>query len=216
MAIIKFGTSIALNSVMGLPYWITIIVYIAVSTVYTSLGGFKAVIWTDVFQLVMVTGILATPTKSTIEAGGPSAVYDLSNGRFDISDIQLDPTIRYTLWSVTFGSITRYMILYFSQMGLQRISSTPNITTAYIMVAISTPVNCLFILFVSLDGVPIFAYYSSNGCEPLASGRISNINEIIPTGRCGSFRSHAGISGSFHCLFVQCGPEQSLLLSHCS
>ena len=198
MAIITVGTSIALNSVMGLPYWITIIVYTAVTTVYTSLGGFKAVIWTDVFQLVvMVTGILATLTKSTIEAGGPSAVYDLSNGRFDVSDIRLDPTIRYTLWSVTFGSITQFMVLYFSQMGLQRISSTPNTTTAYIMVAISTPVYCLFILFVSFEGVTIFAYYSSIGCDPLASGRISNINEIIPRAVVDLFGHMPGFPGLF-------------------
>ena len=198
MAIITVGTSIALNSVMGLPYWITIIVYTAITTIYTSLGGFKAVIWTDVFQFVVVAlGVLATLTRSTIEAGGPSAVTALSQGRYDVSDIRLDPTIRYTLWSCSIGAITQFMILFFSQMGLQRITSTPTTRTAYIMVAITTPVYCLFILLVSFEGVAIFAYYSSIGCEPLASGRLSNINQIIPTAVVDLFGHMPGFPGLF-------------------
>ena len=198
MAIITVGTSIALTAVMGLPYWVTIITYTAITTVYTSLGGFKAVIWTDVFQfVVVVTGIIATLTRSTIEAGGPSAFNALSNGRFEISDIRLDPTIRHTIWSTSIGSITQFMIIFFSQMGLQRISATPNTKTAYIMVAITTPVYCLFLLLVSFEGVAIFAYYSSIGCEPLASGRISNINQIIPMAVIDLFGHMPGFPGLF-------------------
>ena len=198
MAIITVGTSVALNSVMGLPYWVTIVVYTVITTIYTSLGGFKAVIWTDVFQLVvMVTGILATLIKSSSEAGGLSAVYELSNGRLDIAEFRVDPTIRFTLWSVIFGSITQFMIIFFSQMGLQRINSTPNIKTAYIMVGITTPVYCLFIFLVCFEGVAIFAYYSSTGCEPLASGRISNINEIVPTAVLDLFGHMPGFPGLF-------------------
>ena len=198
MATITLGTSVALYSVMGIPQWLTIIVYTVITAIYTSLGGFKAVIWTDVFQLVvMVTGILATLIKSTIDAGGPSAVSELSNGRLDVADFRLDPTIRLTLWSVIFGSITQFMIIIFSQMGLQRINSTPDLKTAYIMFGISTPIYCLFITCVCLEGVTIFAYYSSIGCEPLASGRITNINEVVPTAVLDLFGHMPGFPGLF-------------------
>ena len=198
MATITLGTSVALHSVMGIPQWATIIGYTIITAIYTSLGGFKAVIWTDVFQLVvMVTGILSTLIKSSIDAGGLSAVSELSNGRLDIAKFSLDPTVRLTIWSVIFGSITQFMVINFSQMGLQRINSTPDVKTAYLMFVISTPIYCLFISLVCFEGVTIFAYFSSKGCEPLASGQISNINEVVPTAVLALFGHMHGFPGLF-------------------
>ena len=42
---------------------------------YTSVGGMKAVVWTDVFQLVfMFLSVAAVATLATGEAGGPARV----------------------------------------------------------------------------------------------------------------------------------------------
>jgi len=60
MGIVMYGTALALESTAGLPLWASIVLFSAAAILYTSLGGFKAVIWTDVFQsLVMLMGILA-------------------------------------------------------------------------------------------------------------------------------------------------------------
>ena len=66
-----------------------------------------------------------------------------------------------------------------------------------------------------------FAYYSSIGCEPLASGRISNINEIIPTAVVDLFGhmpgfpglliaslSSAALSSMFSCLTVKAADKE--------
>lgn len=85
MSIVVLGTCVALKSVLKVPFWVTVITYTAITALYTSLGGFVAVIWTDVFQLfVMLTGILATLIKSTANAGGPSVVYTLAEERFHV------------------------------------------------------------------------------------------------------------------------------------
>jgi Na+/proline symporter len=60
MGIVMFGTALALESVAKLPMWSSILIFSSSAIIYTSIGGFKAVIWTDVFQsIVMLVGILA-------------------------------------------------------------------------------------------------------------------------------------------------------------
>ena len=198
MAAVVVGTCIALNSVMNIPFWATVITYTAVTTIYTSFGGFKAVIWTDVFQLViMLTGILATLIKSSIESGGPSEIYTLAESRFNAADFRVDPNLRYTIWALMVGPITQFLVMFFTQAGLQRIKSTPTATSAYLMLAISAPIYCAIVILTAYEGVSIFAYYSSIGCDPLASGRITNINEIAPIAVLDLFATMPGFPGLF-------------------
>ena len=198
MAVVVLGTCVALRSVLGVPFWATVITYTVITTIYTSLGGFKAVIWTDVFQLVvMVTGILATLIKSTIKTGGSSAVHKLAKERFYIEDFRMDPTLRYTVWICMFGPITQFLVMFFTQAGFQRIKSTQTTKSTYIMIFLSTPLYCAFGLLCCFEGVALFSYYSSTGCDPLASGRISNINEVVPTGVLDLFGDIPGLLGLF-------------------
>ena len=61
MGVVMFGPSIALEAVTGFPVWSSIVVISCTAVLYTSIGGIKAVIWTDVFQaVVMIGGMLAT------------------------------------------------------------------------------------------------------------------------------------------------------------
>ena len=198
MATVVLGTCMALRSVIGVPFWVTVIVYTVITAIYTSLGGFKAVIWTDVFQLiVMVTGILATLIKSTIKAGGSSGVHRFAEERLKIDDFRLDPTLRYTVWICTFGPITQFLIMFFTQAGFQRIKSMPNAKSAYLMFLISSPLYLIIQTLCFFEGLTVFSYYSSTGCDPLASGRISNINEVVPTAVLDLFGEMPGFPGLF-------------------
>ena len=60
MGIVLYGTALALQSAAAIPLWLTVLVFTSVTVFYTSIGGIQAVIWTDVFQcIVMIIGILA-------------------------------------------------------------------------------------------------------------------------------------------------------------
>ena len=48
-------TFVALHVLMEVPYWATLVLYTIITTIYTSFGGMTAVVWTDVFPIV-VTG----------------------------------------------------------------------------------------------------------------------------------------------------------------
>ena len=50
LAVVIYAPSLALEAIAGVPLEATIITTGLVCTFYTTLGGMKAVIWTDVFQ----------------------------------------------------------------------------------------------------------------------------------------------------------------------
>jgi sodium/proline symporter len=57
--------------VTGLPYWVALLVAVAVIIVYTFLGGYLAVAYTDFFQsLVMLVGVLWILAASIAHLGG--------------------------------------------------------------------------------------------------------------------------------------------------
>ncbi|KAF7233234.1 hypothetical protein EG68_09597 [Paragonimus skrjabini miyazakii] len=65
--------------VIGLPIWLSLISTGLVTTFYTALGGIRAVVWTDVFQLlILTTGMCMIVTFGIIKAGGPQRVWTIA------------------------------------------------------------------------------------------------------------------------------------------
>ena len=75
IAIVVYTPALALETVMGLDVDISCASIFIICVFYTSIGGMKAVIWTDVFQLFfMVLSILIIVILATMNAGGASQV----------------------------------------------------------------------------------------------------------------------------------------------
>ena len=55
---VLFGPAISLEVSNGIPTWISLIVVSAIGISYTSIGGMKAVVWTDTFQCFMMIGVI--------------------------------------------------------------------------------------------------------------------------------------------------------------
>ncbi|VDI35731.1 Hypothetical predicted protein [Mytilus galloprovincialis] len=80
MGIVLYGPAIALEAVMGFPQIASIVIVAVAAVIYTSVGGIKAVIWTDVFQsLIMVVGITAFLIQGTILSGGMKSTWSIAN-----------------------------------------------------------------------------------------------------------------------------------------
>ncbi|GBO31786.1 hypothetical protein AVEN_6140-1 [Araneus ventricosus] len=63
-------------SVTGIRIWTAVLSTGFVCTFYTSIGGIKAVVWTDFFQALMMYGsILVIVVKGTIDLGGFDVVW---------------------------------------------------------------------------------------------------------------------------------------------
>ena len=56
VAIVVYAPTIALSSVTNLSWWLCILLLGLCATIYTTLGGLKAIVWTDVFQIFIMYG----------------------------------------------------------------------------------------------------------------------------------------------------------------
>jgi Na+/proline symporter len=89
-----------------------IYIYKFVSFKLLPLVGIRAVIWTDVFQvIVMFSGVILVITKGTIDVGGFNEVINISQkgGRLELFNFDFNPLVRQSFWSLFFG-----MTVYFS------------------------------------------------------------------------------------------------------
>ncbi|WAR10646.1 SC5AC-like protein [Mya arenaria] len=127
----------------------------------------------------MTTGILAVTVKGIIEVGGISQVQKYSESRMNFNQFGFDPRIRYTFWNLGITSVPIWLYISYMQPAMQRVYSTPDVTTARNMFLISLPVYLLMCLGTIIEGVVIFAYYTSKGCDIYNAGLIININQLV-------------------------------------
>lgn len=77
MAIVLYAPALALSAVTGTSKWTSIISVGAVCTVYCTIGGIKAVLWTDVFQsFLMFLAMIIIIIKGTADVGGVGQVLE--------------------------------------------------------------------------------------------------------------------------------------------
>ncbi|KAM9777460.1 solute carrier family 5 member 6 [Neosynchiropus ocellatus] len=124
MGVCVYTPAFALNKVTGFELWGVVLVTGLVCTLYTALGGLKAVIWTDVFQTaVMFAGQLAVIVVGVQQAGGVRAVWNkvLDGDRISGLDLNPDPTERHTFWTLGVGGVFLMLSLYgVNQAQVQR------------------------------------------------------------------------------------------------
>ncbi|KAM4724560.1 sodium-dependent multivitamin transporter-like isoform 2-T2 [Anableps anableps] len=104
--------------------WGTVLATGLVCTLYTTVGGLKAVIWTDVFQtIVMFAGQIAVIVVGVQRTGGVSEVWRKAKEGNRISGLDLnpDPTERHTFWTLGVGGVFLMLSLYgVNQAQVQR------------------------------------------------------------------------------------------------
>jgi Na+/proline symporter len=141
--------------------------------------------------------LISVIIKSTISAGGPSQVAHISKDRINLFNFNPDPTIRHTFWTLVIGTIPQFFYPAVTQAGVQRIISTPHVNVAKRMLYIAAPIYCIVWVVVMFEGISVYAYHSLKGCDPLASGQITNPNQIIPFTILEMFHDFHGMSGLF-------------------
>ncbi|NXT88763.1 SC5A5 protein, partial [Anhinga rufa] len=73
------GATFPSPSVTGLDIWASLLSTGVICTFYTTIGGMKAVIWTDVFQVfVMLSGFIAIIIRGVLLVGGPARVLSIA------------------------------------------------------------------------------------------------------------------------------------------
>ncbi|KAJ8299392.1 hypothetical protein KUTeg_023452 [Tegillarca granosa] len=204
MGIVLYGPSTALNAVTQFPVWGIILMLGGVCTFYTTLGGMKAVIWTDVFQtIVMLAGMLAVFIQGCIKVGGLSRMWELADmgGRIEFLNFDIDPHVRSTFWSLIIGIYFVWLPPYtVDQQMVQRFSSTKSLKEAKIALLLNVPGMFILITLCSIAGLALYANYAN--CDPLLNNDIRNPNQLLPHFVMEIFGDLPGLPGLFvACLF---------------
>ncbi|XP_049759196.1 sodium-dependent multivitamin transporter isoform X1 [Elephas maximus indicus] len=163
MGVVLYAPSLALNAVTGFDLWLSVLALGIVCTVYTALGGLKAVIWTDVFQtLVMFLGQLVVIIVGSAKVGGLGRVWEVASQHDRISGIELDPDpfVRHTFWTLAFGGVFMMLSLYgVNQAQVQRYLSSRTEKAAVLSCYAVFPCQQISLCMGCLIGLVMFAYY---------------------------------------------------------
>jgi Na+/proline symporter len=106
-ALFILGPSTALSLLVNMNQNISIAIICVIGTFYTCIGGIKAVIWTDLFQLcVMFASLVFIIGKGVYDLGGVGNLISINqqDGRLNLIDFDPDPFKRQSFWSLFFGS----------------------------------------------------------------------------------------------------------------
>nr|XP_037867070.1 sodium-coupled monocarboxylate transporter 1 isoform X5 [Bombyx mori] len=134
LPIVIYVPALAFNQVTGFNIHIISPIICSVCIFYTSLGGLKAVVWTDVLQtIVMVSAMILVIFKSTIIVGGINEVLrrNWSTDRLAFPSLTFDLTERHSIWSVSIGA-TFYWIgnIAVNQSMMQRFLALSELKSA--------------------------------------------------------------------------------------
>ncbi|XP_067671676.1 sodium-coupled monocarboxylate transporter 2-like [Haliotis asinina] len=90
-SVVLYAPSLAVSAVTGFNVWVIVIVMGAVSTIYTAMGGMKAVLWTDTLQgSIMIIGCIVLVIKGSAAVGGFSVAWAIAENR---SRIKIDEAL---------------------------------------------------------------------------------------------------------------------------
>jgi len=183
LALATYAPALALEQVTDLPLWFTILATGIITTIYTTLGGMKAVIWTDVMQFVVLVGgqilILVVASMALPDGFIGALKTGAEHGKFDIS-LSLDPTVRITLWSALIGGAFLNLVqMATDQVSVQRYLTASSLREAkralWMKLVLILPVLSIFYM----TGLVLFAFYLEKG-NPMETGVIQKIDQILP------------------------------------
>ncbi|EDX07890.1 putative sodium-dependent multivitamin transporter [Drosophila simulans] len=199
MGIALYAPALALEAVTGIHRSMAIVVIGLVCTFYSTLGGLKAVLITDVFQsFLMFAAIYAVIAVSAIKAGGFAAIWEVAveRGRVNFIEFSLDPTVRHTWWSLIIGGMVTYLSLYgVNQTQVQRLLSVRNLKSAQSALWWNLPILGMLSFSTIFSGLSIFYYYRD--CDPVLKGRIDKRDQIMPLFALETMGQYPGLCGLF-------------------
>ncbi|XP_010213408.1 PREDICTED: sodium-coupled monocarboxylate transporter 2 [Tinamus guttatus] len=200
--IVVYAPSLALNQVTGFDLWGSVAATGLVCTFYCTLGGLKAVVWTDAFQMmVMVAGFATVLIRGSILNGGPSSIWQHASegSRLNIFDFDVDPLRRHTLWTIAIGGTFTWLGIYgVNQSTIQRCISCKSERQAKLALYLNLVGLWIVLVCAVFSGLVMYSHYRD--CDPWTADFISAPDQLMPYFVMDIFASMPGVPG----LFVAC------------
>jgi solute:Na+ symporter, SSS family len=167
-----YAPSLLFVEMTGLPLWTIVIGTGCFITLYTTLGGIKAVIWTDTLQLfVLLAGLGATGYLIAESSGGLGNVLAVaeSAGKLRLWDASVDWESEYTILNGIIGGAFVLLSQYgVNQAELQKMMTTATVGRARLALIctmlIATAVGAVYFL----TGAGLWVFYNTHAEKSLA------------------------------------------------
>jgi len=166
LGIVLFLPAIALSTVTNFNIYVCILIMGVVCTIYTTLGGIEAVIWTDVFQVAVLLGgaLLSLVIIASRVEGGVAHIADvaLQENKFNIVNLTWDYATA-SVWVIFLGNLFSNLIPYSAdQTVVQRYLTTPSEKQAagaiWTNAAMTLPVATVFFFL----GTALYVFYRAH------------------------------------------------------
>ncbi|XP_069191853.1 sodium-coupled monocarboxylate transporter 2 [Procambarus clarkii] len=199
MAIVVYAPALALAQVTGFDVYISVSLICFVCIFYTTLGGMKAVLWTDVFQtLIMYASVTFVIIKGAHDVGGFSTVWarNAESGRTQVINYDTDPTTRHTVWNLFIGGYLNWITIYaVNQAQVQRYLSVQ--TRQMAINALWINLVGLFVLTITccFGGMVVYAKYYD--CDPVRAGVVTKADQLFPLFVMDTLGQWKGLPGMF-------------------
>ncbi|XP_076181644.1 putative sodium-dependent multivitamin transporter [Ptiloglossa arizonensis] len=197
--VVLYAPALALEATTGISTTASVIGTGLVCTFYSTIGGIKAVLITDVFQgLLMLTAVILVIVTAATNVGGLDRIWEIARegSRLEFDNISVDPTVRHTWWSLTFGGFFTYLSLSGSnQVQVQRMLTIKDLRGAQTAIWWSWPMASLMSLSLCFSGLAIYTKYRN--CDPVAIGRINSNDQLMPLYVMDMLSEYPGVPGLF-------------------
>jgi solute:Na+ symporter, SSS family len=175
VSIAMYAPCLILTLVSGVPLGKCILLMGIFTTLYTTLGGIRAVIWNDVIQFsVVMTGIaLAFAVGTTQVDGGLGEVMRIGAdaGKFKLFDFSLDPASSVNFWAMFIGGTSLALAtMGTDQAVLQRFFTAKSEAECKRSLKAFSVIVVPFQVVLLLLGVVLFAYYHQHPADAAQIG----------------------------------------------
>ncbi|KAF6340481.1 solute carrier family 5 member 8 [Rhinolophus ferrumequinum] len=206
--IVIYAPALALNQVTGFHLWGAVVATGVVCTFYCTLGGLKAVIWTDVFQIgIMLAGFVSVIIKGVLIQGGISTILNdaYNGGRLNFWNFDPNPLQRHTFWTIVIGGTFTWTSIYgINQSQVQRFISCKSRAQGKLSLYINLVGLWTILVCAVFSGLILYSRY--HDCDPWTAEKVSAPDQLLPYLVLDILQDYPGLPG----LFVACAYSGTL------
>jgi solute:Na+ symporter, SSS family len=162
LSIVLLLPSMAFSAVSGLNVYLSVWLMGIVIVIYCLAGGMKAVVWTDVFQFLLVYGSIAVALTTIAHnvPGGFGGLLAEARAHDKFKAFLFDPTfVRPTVWVFACLAVTTVFLQLGDQALMQRALSAPDEKTARNSVMLAGLLNPPVGIMLFFIGSALFVFY---------------------------------------------------------
>ncbi|KAF5303900.1 hypothetical protein FQA39_LY01685 [Lamprigera yunnana] len=195
--IVIYIPSLAFSQVTGVNVHLIACITSAICIFYTTIGGLKAVVWTDTLQFgAMVVTFTTLLFMGVSDVRGFSFVWNKSVEGQRLNIFDFDPTLRDSFGAIMIGGTVQWLGYTAINPGvIQKFLSVPKYSDVKKVVSIFGIGVSLIHIFAGFTGLVLYAKYWN--CDPMSTKEVVKLEQLVPYFAMEIMGSYPGLPGIF-------------------